>query len=554
LNIKYTHFLILIGILSYTSRVYSQDLKLEFNSNKKTKNIFLSKINYKTKHKDSVAIFDEINKVQKIIKLNGYFLSSIDSVLRKNKKYTVYINFQEKVDSVQLTYTNGPTLILKKYNFKDKPIKVPINQLKQILTEISKQQEIKGAAFSKVQLQNFKIKNKTLFAEIHFTSSKKRTIDKVMFKGYENFPKSFVHNYFNIDSKTTFNKKKLTEISKLSKALNFASEIKAPETLFTKDSTFVYVYLKKTKGSSFDGLVNFASQETGELQFNGYLDLKLKNIFNKGESFNLLWNRFGNERQEFSIAAKTPYIFNTKLSTEFSFSIYRQDTTFLSTRLQTNLKYQIKNNTNLFVTFLSENSENTATTIQNNISTYKNYFIGFGYEFKSPKNDVFRNDTFYVNINPSFGKRSTTNNSFPQIKITTIISSLLDLNKKTSFFLQNKTGLLKSENYFDNELFRIGGSSSIRGFNEQSIFVKNYTLQNIEYRYATSSDSYLYTITDLAIISTNQNKEKLYSLGIGYLFNTNNSQINISTAVGTNTKNPLDFKNTQFFVNWVNFF
>jgi len=554
LNIKYIHFLILICILSYTSRVYSQDLKLEFNSNKKNENTFLSKINYKTKHKDSVAIFHEINRVQKIIKLNGYFLSSIDSVLQKNKKYTVYINFQEKIDSVQLIYTNSPTLILKKYNFKDKPIKVPINQLKQILTEISKQQEIKGAAFSKVQLQNFKIKNKTLFAEIHFTSSKKRTIDKVMFKGYENFPKSFVYNYFNIDSKTTFNKKKLTEISKLSKALNFASEIKAPETLFTKDSTFVYVYLKKTKGSSFDGLVNFASQETGELQFNGYLDLKLKNIFNKGESFNLLWNRFGNERQEFSIAAKTPYIFNTKLSTEFSFSIYKQDTTFLSTRLQTNLKYQIKNNTNLFVTFLSENSENTATTIQNNISTYKNYFIGFGYEFKSPKNDVFRNDSFYVNINPSFGKRSTTSNSFPQIKITTIISSLLDLNKKTSFFLQNKTGLLKSENYFDNELFRIGGSSSIRGFNEQSIFVKNYTLQNIEYRYATSADSYLYTITDLAIISTNQNKEKLYSLGIGYLFNTNNSQINISTAVGTNTKNPLDFKNTQFFVNWVNFF
>ncbi|MFT4646058.1 MAG: hypothetical protein ACI8ZX_002482 [Planctomycetota bacterium] len=554
MNIKYTHFLISVAILSYTSRVYSQDLKLEFNSNKKTENIFLSKINYETKHKDSTALFDEINKVQKIIKLNGYFLSSIDSVLQKNKKYTVYMNFQEKVDSVYLKYTNAPTLFLKKYNFKDNQIKLPINQLKQILTEISTQQEIKGAAFSKVQLQNFKIKNKTLFAEIHFTSSKKRTVDKVIFKGYEKFPKSFVQNYFNIHSKTTFNKKKLTEISKLSKALNFASEIKAPETLFTKDSTFVYVYLKKTKGSSFDGLVNFASQETGKLQFNGYLDLKLKNILNKGESFNLLWNRFGNERQEFSIAAKTPFIFNSKFSTELSFSIYKQDTTFLSTRLQTSLKYQIKNNTNLFATFLSENSENTATTIQNNIKTYKNYFIGFGYEYKLPKNDVSRNDTFYVNINPSFGKRSTTNNSFSQIKITTTISYLLDLNKKASFYLRNKTGLLESENYFDNELLRIGGNNSIRGFNEQSIFVKNYILQNIEYRYTTSADSYLYTITDLAIISTNQNKEKLYSLGIGYLFNTNNSQINISTAIGSNSKNSLDFKNTQFFVNWINFF
>jgi hypothetical protein len=554
LTIKYTHFLISIAIFSYTSRVYSQDLKLEFNSNKKTENLFLSKINYEKKHKDSAAVFDEINKVQKIIKLNGYFLSTIDSVLQKNKKYTVYINFQEKVDSVKLKYANTPILVLKKYNFKDNQVKLPINQLKQFLTEFSTQQEIKGAAFSKVQLQNFKIKNKTLFAEINFTSSEKRTIDKVIFKGYENFPKSFVQNYFNIQSKTTFNKKKLSEISKLSKALNFASEIKPPETLFTKDATFVYVYLKKTKGSSFDGLVNFASQETGKFQFNGYLDLKLKNILNKGESFNLLWNRFRNERQEFSIAAKIPYIFNTKLSAELSFSIYKQDTTFLSTRLQTNLKYQIKNKTNLYATFLSENSENTATTIQNNISSYKNYFIGFGYEYRSLKNDVFRNDTFYVNINPSFGKRSTTNNIFSQIKITSTISYLLDLNKKASFYLRNKTGLLESENYFDNELFRIGGNNSIRGFNEQSIFVKNYLLQNIEYRYATSADSYLYTITDLAIISANQNKEKLYSLGIGYLFNTNNSQINISTAVGTDTKNPLDFKNTQFFVNWVNFF
>jgi len=554
LSIKYTNFLILIAVLSYTSRVYSQDLRLEFNSNKKTENIFLSKINYKTKHKDSIAVFDEINKVQKIIQLNGYFLSAIDSVLQQNKKYTVYINFQEKVDSVHLKYANAPILILKKYNFKDNLVKLPINQLEEILTEISKQQEIKGAAFSKVQLQNFKIKNKTLFAEILFTSSKKRTIDKVIFKGYENFPKSFVQNYFNIDSKTTFNKKKLTAISKLSKALNFASEIKPPETLFTKDATFVYVYLKKTKGSSFDGLVNFASQETGKLQFNGYLDLKLQNILNKGESFNLLWNSFGNERQEFSIAANTPYIFNTKLSTELSFSIYKQDSTFLSTRLQTLLKYQIKNNTNLFATFLSENSENTATAIQNNISTYKNYFIGVGYEYKLPKNDVFRNDTFYVNIHPSFGKRNTTNNSFSQIKITTTIAYLLDVNQKTHFYLRNKTGLLKSENYFENELFRIGGNHSIRGFNEQSIFAKNYLLQTIEYRYATSTDSYLYSITDLAIISTQQNKEKLYSLGIGYLFNTNNSQINISTAVGTNTKNPLDFKNTQFFVNWINFF
>lgn len=546
--------MLLIAILGYTSSVCSQDFSLEINSNKTTENIFLSKIKYKKKHIDSIALHVELNRVQKHLKMNGYFLSGIDSILQEGEKYIAYFNLDKKVDSVFLKYNGINKQILQKYNFKKNYIKIPINQLEEILNEITTFQELKGNAFSKIKLKKLRISNNILYAEINLTSFKKRTIDKIIFKGYENFPKSFIKNYLNVNSKTTFNKKKLIEISKFSKGLDFVSETKSPETLFTKDSTFIYVYIKKIKGSSFDGLVNFTSQENGKLQFKGYLDLKLKNTLNKGEQLNLLWNNFGNEKQEFSISVQTPYIFNSKLTPEFTFSIYKQDSTFLNTNLNANLKYQIKDNTNLFATFSSENSQNNTEDISNNISTYKNYFIGFGYEYKITKNDVFKNDTFFLNINPSFGKRKTINNASQQIKISTTLTYLLALSQKNNIYFRNKTGLLNSTNYFENELFRIGGNKSIRGFNEQSIFVKNYLLQNIEFRYQTSKSSYLYTITDLALITTTVSKEKLYSFGLGYLFNTNNSQVNISTAVGTNTKNIIDFKNTQFFVNWVNFF
>ena len=551
---KSTYLLLLIAILGYTSSVCSQDFSLEINSNKITENIFLSKIKYKKKHIDSIALHVELNRVQKHLKMNGYFLSRIDSILQEGEKYIAYLNLDKKVDSVFLKYNGINKQILQKYNFKKNYIKIPINQLEEILNEITTFQELKGNAFSKIKLKKLRISNNILYAEINLISFKKRTIDKIIFKGYENFPKSFIKNYLNVNSKTTFNKKKLIEISKFSKGLDFVSETKSPETLFTKDSTFIYVYLKKIKGSSFDGLINFTSQENGKLQFKGYLDLKLKNTLNKGEQLNLLWNNFGNEKQEFSISVQTPYIFNSKLTPEFTFSIYKQDSTFLNTNLNANLKYQIKDNTNLFATFNSEDSQNNTEAISNNISTYKNYFIGFGYEYKITKNDVFKNDTFFLNINPSFGKRKTINNASQQIKISTTLTYLLALNRKNHIYFRNKTGLLNSTNYFENELFRIGGNKSIRGFNEQSIFVKNYLLQNIEFRYQTSKSSYLYTITDLALITTTVSKEKLYSFGLGYLFNTNNSQVNISTAVGTNTKNTIDFKNTQFFVNWVNFF
>ena len=548
------YLFIFIAILGYTSALYSQEFNLKINSKKKTENIFLSKINYNKKHKDSAALYNEIYKVQKKLKKNGYFLITIDSVLHEDKKYIAYLHLNQKIDSVNLKYKNAPALIIQKYNFKNNILQIPINLLEEILNEISSSQELKGNAFSKINLYNFEIKNKTLFADINFTPSKKRKIDKVIFKGYENFPQSFIKNHLNINTNSVFNKKKLQEISQLSQALDFASEIKPPETLFTQDSTFVYIYLKKIKGNTFNGLINFTSQENGKLKFNGHLDLKFKNILNKGENLNLLWNSFGDERQEFSIAAKTPYIFNSKISTEVAFSIYKQDSTFLNTTLNSNLNYKIKNNANLYASFSSENSENILNDLTNNISTYKNYFLGFGYEYKVAKNDVFKNNLYYLNINPSFGERRTTNGAFKQIKITTTFSYLFTLKRKQSIYLKNKIGVLNSANYLNNELFRIGGNNSMRGFNEQSIFVKNYLLQNIEYRYLTSKNSYLYTITDLALISTPSSKERLYSFGLGYLFNTNNSQINISSAIGTNSKNPINTKDIQLFVNWTNFF
>ena len=88
--------MLLIAILGYTSRVCSQNFSLEINSNKTTENIFLSKIKYKTKHTDSLALYIELNRVQKHLKMNGYFLSRIDSVSKKGEKYIAYLNLDKK--------------------------------------------------------------------------------------------------------------------------------------------------------------------------------------------------------------------------------------------------------------------------------------------------------------------------------------------------------------------------------------------------------------------------------------------------------------------------
>ena len=105
-----------------------------------------------------------------------------------------------------------------------------------------------------------------------------------------------------------------------------------------------------------------------------------------------------------------------------------------------------------------------------------------------------------------------------------------------------------------NELFRIGGANSIRGFNEQSIFTESYTFFNIEYRILTNPTSYLYTITDFGQFSSINQQKNVLGLGIGYLFNTGNSQINLNASVGKNDSNTIDFKEVKLIINWKNYF
>ena len=554
LNKKTTPYIyILLALLSYTG-TFAQAFSLKLTSLNKTEANILNKINYQKKHKDTILLNLEINILSEHLKNLGYFTNSIDSIKNKDKEYVAFFNLGNKIDNAIIRTSKESEIYLEKFNTTENTFSIPIEKLQTTLLKISTNLDSEGKSFSKVKLKNVTIKNKTLFADLVINPSKKRTINKVIIKGYDNFPKSYLKNYFNIKPTDIFNQEKILEISDASKNLDFIKEIKSPEILFTKDSTLLYMYLKKHKNNSFDGIIGFASKENGELLFNGNLEIQLNNILNTGEKFGLFWNSIGEEKQELKLTTTIPYIFNSRFSPELTFSIYKQDSTFLNSKFDSRIGYHINSKIKLALTYNSEKSENLKENLSNNIETYSNYFLGVQLKYSIPKNDFFLDNKFHLDINPSFGNRETTNETTNQLKLEASISYLWDLNLRSSIFIKNKTGYLNSDSYINNELFRIGGANSIRGFNEQSIFTNKYTFVNLEYRYLTSEKSYLYTITDLGRIDLNSKNENLIGLGFGYLFNTNNSQINMSLSTGKTNQQKTDLKSVKLTINWKNYF
>ncbi|AOW18750.1 hypothetical protein LPB03_15390 [Polaribacter vadi] len=541
--------LILLLFFSIES-LYTQRINLKISSVNKNEVTILNKIKYQKKHIDSTSINFEINKISKYLKNIGYFTNTIDSLVKTKNNYSAYFSLNEKINQSEIYVKLKDQYLFNGFEFTNNTINISIEKLQSTLLNISKNIDLEGKSFSKIQLKNIKIKDKKLFAELSIETSSKRIINKVVVKGYDDFPKSFLKNHFNIRANSVFNEKKIKSISEISKNLQFVSEIKTPEVLFTKDSTFLYVYLKKRKNNSFDGLINFATKENGDLLLNGNIDLELNNILNTGEKFKLFWNKIADERQEFEIALKTPYIFKSKITPELSFSIYKQDSTFLNTKFDSKIFYNLNTKIKFALTYNSESSINLDKRIENNIENFSNYFLGFQFDFVVQKNDFFFNDKILLKINPSFGERNLNSSSTNQIKIETTASYIWELNSRNSFYIKNTNGFLKSNTYLNNELFRIGGPKSIRGFNEQSIFVNKYIMFNLEYRFLTSEKSYLYTITDFAKTATLENTKNLNSLGLGFLFINKNSLINISSSIGRNESEKFDFKNAKLLVSW----
>ncbi len=539
--------------LLFTQEYIAQEIKFVAASKIDSENIIISKINYKKKHKNYASVLLENEKISEHLKNNGYLLLTNDSVIKKNATYISYFSLNQKIDTIELNIENKTSIYVKEYNpFRNK-IKIPILELKKLISGISKKLAQEGSVFSEVKLENIAIKNKRLFAKLNVKRSEKRIINKTIIKGYKEFPTSFLKNYYSLNNKAFFNEEKISEISKLTKNLNFVEEIKKPEVLFKQDSTILYIYVKKKNNNSFDALVNFASEENGDLLFNGNIDLKLNNILNSGEKLELFWNSIGQERQEFKFKIEKPYIFNSKISPEIEFSIYKQDSSFVNTKLNTFFNYSINNKNRLALNYSSESSNNLIET-NNNTDSFSNFFLGFSYEYKIPSNNLLLNNKLVINITPSFGNRTSNNTSTQQFKIITNTSYLFEVNTRNNIYVKNKTGYLDSASPLNNELFRIGGANSIRGFNEQSIFTQSFTYFNTEYRYLTSKSSYLYSILDFGQFKINKKTNTILSLGLGYLFSTKNFKVNIATAIGKRGSDNFDFNNSKIIISWINYF
>jgi hypothetical protein len=532
---------------------------LKTKSNDSISQGLLDSINHIKKFKDFKSLQNETRQILQVLQKIGCLESELETVEKYNDSlYIAKYHVGPKYTHIKIFYSNEDFIKKELFSYSDKITEsyfiVPFENLEATLKGLNLDKTKNGNTFARVFLNNIKVfDSKTLTANINLSNGSKRTIDQILIKGYDKFPKPFIKYYLGIRKGMDLNNSALIRKNNELNSLRFVTATKPPEILFKKDSTTVYLYLRKVKNNNFDGILGFSSGEENQgLTFNGFINLELNNNLNYGEQFLLNYKADGNDQQNFRVKLSIPYLFKTPFGIETELKIFKRDSTFLTSNQLAKINYQINSKSKTYIGYKSYQSNNLRkeSLVDLFVEDYNSKFLLTGYSFtRNQNNNLFPIKSLFQ-LNFEIGTKNYSSTKESQLKVETNLIYIFNLNLKNSILLKNNSKLLNSETYLTNELYQFGGINSIRGFNENSIDASFYSVINTEYRYQFNNSLYLHSILDIAYFE-NQNialREKLYSFGFGIGLQTKPGILKFGIANGNTENQYFNFSNTKIHI------
>ncbi|MEP3214963.1 MAG: POTRA domain-containing protein [Gilvibacter sp.] len=530
-------------------------MNLEIELDDAKKNSLIDSILPNKKFANLTTLNREIDSVELRLNYRGYLANRFYEPIKLNDStYTLKIELAKQYKTVKVVFDpaqlDGKILRDLSDQITADSFTVPFSQIESVLNTISERIARDGFPFASVQLTRFDIDRPSLvYAKLKVEYGKARTISGVEVKGYDKFPKSFVKYYAGIKKGQAFDQKQISKKFDNLSSLGFANSIKAPEVLFRKDSTQVYLYLEKKSNNTFDGILGFAnSEEDSKIIFNGYLDLVLSNNLNFGETLAINYKSDGNEQQNFKVRTNLPYLFGSPLGVDLELYLFKRDSSFVSVEQKASAFYQLSPKFQLHGGYLYKESNNlqdealTNTAIEDLTS---NFFLA-GISYTDPQGTPLYPFKSKAQLFSRFGNRKANLES-QQTYLGLTGFHIFNLNTRNSIYLRTQVETLISDNYVTNELLRFGGINSIRGFEENSIDAQLLAVVSTEYRYLLNNALYAHSIIDAGYFENEltNTKEELVSFGFGLGFLSKAGVFKLNIANGKTQSLPFKFSNTK---------
>ncbi len=541
-------------------------------------------VDYKKKFNDQKQRQSELTNVLSDLYQSGFLSASVDSIQDSGKLLTAFVHVGQQYKWARLSKGNVDEGILSEIGFRDKLYNnkaLSPAALQKLYSKLIAHYENRGYPFATVRLDSIEFQDNTLSGALHLEKNMLLTIDSIIMKGEAKIAPIYIYNYLGIKAGMLYNETTIKQVSTRLKELPFIREVRPGEVVFTPKKADLYLYLEGKKASQFNGILGvLPDDETGKITLTGDAKLKLKNALKRGELIDFNWRKLQTNTQDLKIQFNYPFVFNSPFGIDLNFKLYKRDTTFLELNRDVGLQYLLSGG-NYYQIFLHSQTSNLLSTSTLLLSSTLPPFADvstntYGFGLKQEQLDYRLNPRrgFSVTFNGGVGSKVIRKNpdleeANPNIYDGVDLKStqyhadfigdvFLPLGNRSTVNVGLNAAYMFNENLFINEMYRIGGIKTLRGFDEESITASSYYIGTLEYRFLLEQNSNLYLFVDGAYYE-NRSVETLITdtpigFGTGISFETKAGIFSINYALGKQFDNPILFRAAKIHFGFVNFF
>ncbi|MBX3164360.1 MAG: hypothetical protein KF900_07760 [Bacteroidetes bacterium] len=556
-------------VVLFAFQVRAQTISLNIISGEGKNEV--KKMNYKRKFSSKDEAQKEIENIVRTLQSKGYLLASADTLFSDSSSVSAIISENNLYKTAYLKLGNlNPTLasklgISEKLYF-NKPFKY--NDVAKSFEKIIRYYENNGYPFASVRIDSVTIGENELSGTLDVQKNKFFKIDSIIVMGTAKVSRGFLNRYLSIKENMPYNEEALKNISQKIKQLPFVSEKQTQLVRLTNRTNRLILFLDKKNASQFDGIIGFLPDANRKKTIiTGDVKLKLVNgIFRNGETFDLEWRQLQPQTPDFNSRVIYPYIAGTPIGVDYALKIFKKDTSFIDINNNFGLQYYFSGLNNVKVFYKQRNSNLISTSGLEYATTLPDFAdittqsYGLGLTFEKLNYRFNPHKGISLSMNGQTGTRSINKNPkinsdvyktvllrSTQFQFDCNMAAYIPLYRNNVLKLSVQAASVFGNTLFRNELLRIGGLKTLRGFDEESIYTSTYIIPTIEYRFLFAQNSNIFLFTEGAFYENNSNKPYIkdtpISFGAGVNFDTKAGILSLTYALGNQFNSGFDLRN-----------
>lgn len=442
---------------------------------------------------------------------------------------------------------------------------LPLSEYARFAEKVVQQYENNGHPFCQVSIKDIDFEKDTI-GMLYVEAGPSIIFDSIIVKGDAKVRPSFLQPYLNWRRKRRYSEAVVSQIPSLLERLPYVTMTREPGVEFVGDRAFLYLFLDRQRVNQFDGYIGLVpvSASTGKVMFNGEVTLKLQNLFTIGERLTLQWRAPERYSQYLDIQAEFPYLFRTPIGVAGSFTLDKKDTTYLNMNYLVALQYSFAGSSSLRASYqyttsaLLSLSPNYVAADDTLAADFRKSLWGVQLNVSRVDNILQPWQGVVARVGVSAGTRRLLHKaqvvgegSSEQLKSTHYLmeaelNGYVAIGKRWGWTAGVHGASQFGGTCLYNDLFRIGGTHTLQGFDEQSLFASTYLIARTEFRFRFARLSYLCAFFNAAWYERNL-KGAIYNdwpfgFGIGATIHTKAGNLYLSYALGQQKESPLSFK------------